>query len=185
MTIWKNLEGTKYYISHTGKVRKWVHGKYLILKSYVCKQQGYVRIKLSTPEPKVYQMHYLVMVAHVGPRPEGYVINHKDGDKTNNHIKNLEYCTRTHNNRHAIATGLMPKRKLTHEQVLEIRASPRGCGSLGKMYGVNKKTIKAIRRNDIWIHTQLPGVPIPEISSKILRRGLSAGSASNPESLIK
>ena len=75
-------------------------------------------------------IHALVMYSFVGPRPEGMQINHKDGNKRNRALTNLEYCTSAENNRHAIATGLreMPKCakhwrvKLTDSKVLEIRA---------------------------------------------------------------
>ena len=35
-------------------------------------------------------------------------VNHKDGDKLNNHISNLEWCSYSHNNSHAYETGLKP-----------------------------------------------------------------------------
>jgi hypothetical protein len=46
-------------------------------------------------------VHYLVMATFVGPRPEKLVINHLDGDRSNNTLSNLEYCTVSQNMLHA------------------------------------------------------------------------------------
>lgn len=50
--------------------------------------------------------HRLVWTILRGPIPEGIDINHRDGDKTNNHPSNLELVTRSENLQHAAATGL-------------------------------------------------------------------------------
>lgn len=64
---------------------------------------GYLRTKLDS---KGVSVHYVVCKAHYGERPEGLVINHKDGNKLNNHPDNLEYCTISENIKHAIANNL-------------------------------------------------------------------------------
>ena len=45
-------------------------------------------------------LHSLVMLAFVGDRPRKYVINHKDLNKRNNHLDNLEYVTNSENQIH-------------------------------------------------------------------------------------
>lgn len=47
------------------------------------------------------RIHHLVMLAFVWERPEKYVVNHKNGIKTDNRVENLEYCTIWENNLHA------------------------------------------------------------------------------------
>ena len=54
-------------------------------------------------------MHRILAEAFV-PNPNGYnVVNHKDGNKGNCSITNLEWCTSSYNNKHAYATGLKEK----------------------------------------------------------------------------
>ena len=54
---------------------------------------------------KVY-IHRLVALAFIPIDCKRKCVNHKDGDKTNNHFKNLEWVTREENTKHAWETGL-------------------------------------------------------------------------------
>ncbi len=65
-------------------------------------KDGYIRTKLHS---KTRTIHSIVAECYHGPRPKGFVINHRDGLKTNNHPDNLEYCTPAYNIAHAIAAG--------------------------------------------------------------------------------
>lgn len=62
---------------------------------------GYPAVTLFKGEgPKMIKVHRLVAEAFI-PNPCNYdQINHIDGDKTNNHVANLEWCTSSHNNYH-------------------------------------------------------------------------------------
>ena len=90
--------------------------------------KGYLRATIDRHDEYI---HRIVAKCFI-PIPNGYnEINHKDGIKTNNKASNLEWCTRSDNNRHAFQTGLrdyselstmarMPKksrRALNFEQV--------------------------------------------------------------------
>lgn len=47
-------------------------------------------------------VHSLVAEAHLGPRPPGLEVNHKDGDRINNRLENLEYVTKSEQHRHRV-----------------------------------------------------------------------------------
>jgi len=61
---------------------------------------------LVTINKKTYRVHRLIWTFFNGPIPNGLQINHKDGDKLNNNLANLELMTYQENLDHAILTGL-------------------------------------------------------------------------------
>lgn len=75
---------------------------------------------------KTYLIHRLVMAAFRGP--SSLHVNHKDGDKKNNIISNLEYCTQKQNAEHASKHDLVAHgqrvsgAKLNEDKVREVRA---------------------------------------------------------------
>lgn len=102
---WKPVAGHEslYEVSNTGKVRSLNYkgeGKAQELtqgkKNYpvVCLTRG--------GRNKTFAVHRLVAETFIGPCPEGYQVNHKDFDKTNNHVDNLEYVTPQQNIQHQV-----------------------------------------------------------------------------------
>jgi len=99
-----------------------------IPKVLVCpiKAKGY---RYFTVQGKQVTVHSAIATAFIGPRPQGFEVNHKDGDKLNNRVDNLEYVTSSENTMHAYELGLMKacsgersgKSRLTEIQVKEIR----------------------------------------------------------------
>lgn len=70
---------------------------------------GYLQVGLSVRRKYTTRMvHVLVARAFLGPAPVGKEVNHKDGDKRNPALSNLEYVTRSENIRHSYALGLHP-----------------------------------------------------------------------------
>ena len=71
--------------------------------------QGYYQVRLGGRRGKTMTVHRVFADAFV-PNPNGYnVVNHKDGNKGNCSIDNLEWCTSSDNNKHAYDIGLKEK----------------------------------------------------------------------------
>ena len=65
----------------------------------------YIDLKHTNSILRCPKVHRLIMLAFVGPQ-NGMQINHKDGNKSNNQLSNLEYVTQEENRTHALDNGL-------------------------------------------------------------------------------
>lgn len=150
---WRAVIGHEglYEVSDRGRVRSLISFRIMALKTN--KSSGYLDVGLHKDKKrKTRRVHQLVAAAFLGPRPDGLVINHKDGSKKNNHVCNLEYCTYSHNAKHAFATGLS-KQKLTPQQVIRIKADLAFAPpwAVARRFGVSIENIKMIRDGKIWV----------------------------------
>lgn len=116
-------------------------------------------------------VHSLVWSVFVGPVPDGFELNHKNGRKTDNRLVNLEVVTRSENIKHAYALGLFPSKngernpssKLTAAAVLEIRKACGPNGRLGygelarltKKFGVSRGAIERVKNGETWSHVDV------------------------------
>lgn len=139
--------------------------KQKILANYV--RKCYWEVKLwRNGSVKTVKVHRLV-IQHFGPnRPSAaHEVNHKDGDKTNNHISNLEWVTRSENVKHAYSIGLLdnkPKGELcsnTHLSDVEVIAirelykeSDFTQRQIAAACGVSQTCIKRILLHETWKH---------------------------------
>jgi hypothetical protein len=87
-------------------------------KLSVGKTGRYARCTLSKDgSPKSYSVHRLVALAFI-PNPLNLPqVNHKDGNKFNNHYSNLEWCTSSDNTKHAYDTGLINKKNVGKHRI--------------------------------------------------------------------
>lgn len=168
--VWKDIDEFlgKYKISNMGRVKS---VERVIFKSNGRKQtvkgklvsiwndkQGYERVTLyDNNKPHVRYVHRLVGIQFIDNPESKETINHKDCNKVNNKLTNLEWSTHRENINHAIDNGLRnterneksykrmrgennPSAKLTDHQVMEIR-NKRGQGytlkQLAKEYGLS------------------------------------------------
>jgi hypothetical protein len=117
--IWKDIEGyeTHYQVSTLGNVRskeRIVSDSRIprrVFKSRPIKPwnmpHGYFAVSLSKQgKVKKYTIHKLVCTTFLVKLPHHQCVNHKDGNKKNNNVSNLEWCTYSHNNQHAYDAGL-------------------------------------------------------------------------------
>lgn len=128
--IWKDIYDGNYSVSNLGRLKrnkcdrannKRYEGRLLKFNISKKAQYAYPRARLSIDGKKFnVRLHSLVAEAFLGPKPHGLDVNHKDGNKLNSKIDNLEYVTRSQNIRHAMKLGLInPKPYLKVEPVKE------------------------------------------------------------------
>ena len=94
--IWKQIDD-RYSVSNFGRIKSNYANKERILKPYK-NHRGYLMVDLRHPNTrKGMQVHRLVAIAFI-PNPNNLPeVNHKDEDKTNNCVDNLEWCTTEYN----------------------------------------------------------------------------------------
>lgn len=101
MEKWRQIDGhPKHEVSDLGNIRNKKTGR--IMKQFV-NSRGYKVLMIDGAAERV---HRLVAKAFIPTEDYSLDVNHIDGNKTNNTIKNLEWCTRSDNIRHAFKNGL-------------------------------------------------------------------------------
>ena len=129
----------KYIISNKGFVISLVRKFHLL--NIRRDKNGYVHYyirDLSAGKRKDFKAHRLVAEYFIDNPNDYPIVNHIDGDKANNHIENLEWCTYSQNNIHAYKNGLNTSKKkqctingINYESITEA----------ANKLGVSRKTI--------------------------------------------
>lgn len=166
---WRDIEGFEgfYQVSNIGRVRRLLDrhqnslDRNIILKPQT-DRNGYKTVYLSkNNNRKIIHIHRLVAIGFL-PNPDNKrCVNHKDGNKANNRVENLEWCTYSENTIHALENRLkIPERgedvhnaALTNEQADAIRkeyifrSKEHNLFTLAQKYGVSPSTIHLIVKN--------------------------------------
>lgn len=108
---WKQLKNNSYYsINEDGVVKRNAYvrvdklGRTTQVKEIILKQHldkdGYYRVSICSGrnKPKFYPVHRLVAETFIENKNNLPCINHKDENKSNNNVSNLEWCTVSYNN---------------------------------------------------------------------------------------
>jgi hypothetical protein len=143
------------FITPFGSAKKYHCPK--ILKPWI--SAGYPTVGLRTNDgPLRIRVHRLVAEAFLD-NPSGKLhVNHKDGNRTNNNIDNLEWTTASENAFHK--TRILKKglgednghSKLTDVEVIAIRAASGMQKDIAVAFGVCQMTVSLIKRYKIWKH---------------------------------
>src|SRR5699024_3243872 len=137
------------------------------LKLYHNNRTGYKFIQPRlNGKPSNENIHRLVALTFID-NPDGLkFVNHKDGNKHNNCVDNLEWCTNEYNHKHATMTGLKAKgvevgtSKLNDNSVHAIKYFlEKGLSNseLAKAFNVSRGTIYLISKGETWKHITLTG----------------------------
>ena len=162
--IWKDIEGYEglYQVSNTGFVRTHInkttftalHGKrkwkQRILKGRGKNKVGY-RVSLwKEGKVKDYKISRLVTLAFLkNPKNKKLTVNHIDGNKYNNNIKNLEWLTLTDNIRHGFENNLYPQinvNLVSNDEILSFTSLKKASIFIGKNHGFLSCAIKRNKR---------------------------------------
>lgn len=133
-----------------------------ILKFQLSGTVGYPTVTLlKRGIPFTATIHKLVMLAFIGPRPDGMEVCHWDGNAHNNALENLRYATRASNREDGHRLGEIPlgsertNSKLTEADVISMRhrvGNGESHRMLAKEFGVSPLTVGRIVRREKWRH---------------------------------
>jgi hypothetical protein len=165
--LWAPIPGyPRYEVSNTGLVRGLTCRYGLRKKPRLLKLTkgtgGYLRTGLCKKSYKqdCLSIHRLVLLAFIGPCPNGKEAAHLDGNPENNHIENLQWVTHKENINHSRAHGTLTcgeriaQAKLNTELVQEIikREGTMSHKKLGVLYGVSEACIRSVLIGKTWKH---------------------------------
>lgn len=142
---WKTISGFEgcYEVSNCGEVKS-VRKNGVLLKPWI-DNWGYLNVCLHRDgKPNRKKVHRLVAEAFIYPYC-GEQVNHKDGNKQNNSVDNLEWCNGSENMIHAYRSGL-------HSKVRPVRIV-----ELGVEFGSVSETARFIGGNPVGIMRCLNG----------------------------
>jgi predicted XRE-type DNA-binding protein len=178
MEIWKDVKGYEdyYSVSNTGKILSKRKNKLL---SFGDNGRGYLFVNFYNEKGiKRFYVHRIIALSFLDNKENKTQVNHKDCNKSNNNIDNLEWNTADENIKHAVKN----KRFYTSEfQKQQTSKANRGSNSkvsklkekqvvlikkylklnkytqkqIAEMFGTTTANVGAIKRNKSWVHISI------------------------------
>jgi hypothetical protein len=140
----------EYSISNYGQVKSHKFGKEKIMTPTL-QGKGYLKIEVwVNKKRKMHKIHRLVAKAFIENTENKPEVNHKDCNKSNNHIQNLEWATGKENMKHALDMGVLELRRLAvikanSKPVVDIKTGKKydslklACIDIGEPYSTHKR----------------------------------------------
>lgn len=163
MEKWKDIIGyeSKYQISNLGRVKSLerkinCNNGFRIVKEKILKQNivnGYFRIQLGL-NGKSFLVHRLVAINFIGLDSNKEFVNHINGNKLDNNVDNLEWCTQSENQIHAYKIGLQ---KINIDALIEKNTKKIIDTSTGIIYNSSKELSDKIKLSPRYITAMLNG----------------------------
>lgn len=165
---WRPVVGGegRYEISSLGRVKsllnRYGHERVMFLSTWLSSGYPTTAIrKRDWKRSRPVAVHVLIAEAFLGPCPEGHEVNHKDFNRANSVLSNLEYTTYSENNLHAFRHGRQPARgervgaaKLTEADVVALRQSKETHVEAARRIGVHPSTVLRARSGEFWGHVK-------------------------------
>ena len=164
---WRPISGEPgYEVSNNGEVRSWkplrnkapVPEKARILKKRVNRYGYFTVVLLQSGRRKTYTVSALVCSAWGGNRPDGCVVRHLNGVRSDDRAVNLAWATPKENSRDSKLHGTyihgesVNTAKLTNEKVMEIFNMNGTCAEIAEKFGVTFGTVSHIKNRRTWKH---------------------------------
>ena len=165
MEIWKDIEGyTDYKISNLGNVKSYKFGKEKTMSRQKFRYEAVMLSVKGKSAPIL--IHRLIAIAFI-PNPYNKpMVNHIDGNKLNNVIQNLEWCTNSENQKHAYKTGLQKHQKGSDSHrfgIISPRAKKIIHTQTGKIYDSIAIASKELGLSHNVIYRQVAGMRINKL----------------------
>ena len=149
MTEWKTLDiAPKYQINNRGDIKSSFTNRLLRQHDNGC---GYLFVVMKHDGKRLTKYAHRLVAEYFCKAPTlGQTqVNHIDGNKKNNHLSNLEYCSPLENMQHAkrIGRATIGNRRITVEGIIEIYLCKQkeNNAMLAKKYGVGERAIRDIK----------------------------------------
>lgn len=165
MEIWKNIKGFRelYQISNLGRVRR-IDNKKILKPLNLSNGYKGVRLYKNKKEATTKKIHRMVAEYFISNPLNLPQVNHIDGNKSNNKVNNLEWCSNEYNMNHAVMSNLIKKgeernsSKCTEKSLLLLQnLIDYGftIKQLSIIYLISKNAMKEIIRGNSYKHLNL------------------------------